>query len=401
LTYEMLKGWRYLDWLGPALLRHQDCGSLLESAGSTSESESGFPEFILEDPSAWSVRLWSKSDVLSSKIAKEYTESEFSRWLAEMHNSLESKKQGRLNEEVGTEELDRMDREVGSEEQGRMDRDVGSKEQDGFDEENRPDKEDRNQVPDRQNTNGSPEGRDIETGYKFSAEITRRLSWEYPYARISKVPAKVSVTELKRRFEAETAEGSGVLAASLPVIVRKPKFLEEKIGLSAAEVGTIMHFVMQHLNFRQEDLEVQIEEMITKDLLTEQQARSIDAAKIRSFLGSPLGNRMLASEKVNREIPFNIEMPCREVYKDLTEEAYKNETLLLQGVIDCYFEEGDGIVLLDYKTDYVAPGRVDLIRERYRTQISYYAWALKKLTGKNVKDKLIYLFSNGEVLEYE
>jgi ATP-dependent helicase/nuclease subunit A len=72
----------------------------------------------------------------------------------------------------------------------------------------------------------------------------------------------------------------------------------------------------------------------------------------------------------------------------------------LQGVIDCYFEEEDGIVLLDYKTDYAAPGRVDLLRERYRTQISYYARALEKLTGKKVKDKLIYLFSNGEVLEY-
>jgi recombination helicase AddA, Firmicutes type len=331
-TYEMLKGWRYLDWLGPALLRHQDCGSLRISAGSTSESESGFPGLVVEDPSAWSVHLWNKSDVLSSKIAKEYTESEFSRWLAELHNSLDK-----------SEEQDRLDEEI---------------------------------------------------------EIARRLSWEYPYTRISKVPAKVSVTELKRRFEAETAEGSGALAASLPVLVKKPKFLEEIIGLSAAEVGTILHFVLQHLDFQQEDLEVQIEEMTAKDLLTEQQAQSIDVAKIRCFLESPLGKRMLASEKLNREIPFNIEIPCQEVYKELAEEAFQNETLLLQGVIDCYFEEEDGIVLLDYKTDYVAPGRVELIRERYRTQISYYARALEKLTGKNVKDKLIYLFSNGEVLEY-
>jgi ATP-dependent helicase/nuclease subunit A len=377
-TYEMLKGCRYLDWLGPALLRHRDCGSLRESAGSTSESESGFPGLVLEDPSAWSVRLWKKSDVLSNKMAKEYSESEFSRWLDELHDSLnKSEEQDRLDEEAGSEELDRLN------------------------EENRPDKEDEIQASDKQDSGELPvEKETVEAGYEFSDEIARRLSWEYPYARISKVPAKVSVTELKRRFEAELADESGALAVSLPVLVRKPKFLEEKIGLSAAEVGTILHFVLQHLDFHQEDFEVQIEEMVAKDLLTEQQARSIAVAKIRSFLESPLGKRMLASEKVSREIPFNIEIPCREVYKELEEEAYKNETLLLQGVIDCYFEEEDGIVLLDYKTDYVAPGGVDLIKERYRTQISYYAWALEKLTGKKVKDKLIYLFSNGEVLEY-
>jgi ATP-dependent helicase/nuclease subunit A len=401
-TYEMLKGWRYLDWLGPALLRHQDCGSLRESSGSASENESVFPGLVLEDPSAWSVRLWNKSDVLSSKMAKEYTESEFSRWLAELHNSPdESEELGRLNEEVSSEERNRLNEEVGSEEQDRLDEENISEGRNRLDEDNRPDKEDKSQVPDGQNTGELPDGKETaETGYEFAAEINRRLSWEYPYARISKIPAKVSVSELKRRFEAEPAEGSGALAASLPVLVRKPKFLEEKVGLSAAEVGTILHFVLQHLDFQQEDIETQIEEMAAKDLLTVQQARSIDVAKIRSFLESPLGQRMLAAEKVNREIPFNIEIPCQEVYKELAGETFQSETMLLQGVIDCYFEEEDGIVLLDYKTDYAAPGRVDLIRERYRTQISYYAWALEKLTGKKVKNKLIYLFSNGEVLEY-
>ena len=109
---------------------------------------------------------------------------------------------------------------------------------------------------------------------------------------------------------------------------------------------------------------------------------------------------MLTSEKVNREIPFNMEIPCQELYKELEGEAFQGETLLLQGVIDCYFEEEDGIVLVDYKTDYVPSGRVDMIRERYRVQISYYARALERLTGKKVKEKMIYLFWNGEVLEY-
>ncbi len=108
----------------------------------------------------------------------------------------------------------------------------------------------------------------------------------------------------------------------------------------------------------------------------------------------------MASESVNREVPFNMEIYCQELYKDMGDEAYQCETLLLQEVIDCYLEEPDGIVLLDYKTDYVPAGRVEMIRERYRLQISYYARALEMLTGKKVKEKNIYLFWNGEVLEF-
>ena len=74
------------------------------------------------------------------------------------------------------------------------------------------------------------------------------------------------------------------------------------------------------------------------------------------------------------------------------------ETVLLQGIIDCFFEEADGIVLIDYKSDYMPEGGADRIRERYKIQINYYAMALEKLTGKKVKEKYIYLFDNGEIL---
>ena len=165
---------------------------------------------------------------------------------------------------------------------------------------------------------------------------------------------------------------------------------------------TVLHFVMQHLNldYSREDMVAQIEGMMARDLLIQQQAQSVDVGKIHRFLESPLGKRMLASGSINREVPFNIEIPCHELYRDMEDEACHGETLLLQGVIDCYFEELDGIVLVDYKTDYVPAGKVEMIRERYRVQILYYARALEMLTGKRVKEKYIYLFWNGEVLEF-
>ena len=126
----------------------------------------------------------------------------------------------------------------------------------------------------------------------------------------------------------------------------------------------------------------------------------VETEKIRKFLESPLGRRLLAAQKVNREVRFNLEIPCSEIYVDIGEVEYEDETVLLQGIIDCYFEEADGLVLIDYKTDYVPAGNTQSLKGKYRTQIDYYAKALEKLTGKKVKEKYIYLFWNGEILEY-
>lgn len=234
---------------------------------------------------------------------------------------------------------------------------------------------------------------------EFKKEIERRLDWEYPYFELGRIPAKVTVTELKRRFEAELYDEAGRIPLQVPALVKKPAFLEKQKGLSPAEKGTVMHFVMQHLDFRNPDIKSQIQEMVRKDLLTEQQAETVDAEKISIFLNSELGRRMLASKNVQREVPFNIEIPCHELYPDLSDSMYRNEKLLLQGIIDCYFEEDDGLVLIDYKTDYVPFGDSSIIMERYRVQIEYYTRTLAVLTGKRVKERYIYLFSTNEILE--
>lgn len=319
--YEIQKGISYLDWMGPAILRHRSCDEFRESVGFSDN----FQGVIIDDPSVWRIKVWNKSDVQNSVLSEEAEGSDFNKWL----DGLET----------------------------------------------------------------------VEEPSEWAVEIARRLSWNYSYAKATRLPAKVSVTELKRRYNEMLSEDARAFPEYIPLLVKKPMFLEEKKGLSYAEKGTILHFVMQHLNYSREDIEAQIEEMMSRDLLTEQQAKSVSPDKIRRFLNSPLGKRMLDSESINREVPFNIEIPCHELYKDMEDDTCNSETLLLQGVIDCYFEEPDGIVLVDYKTDYVTPGQIEMIRERYKMQIYYYARALEKLTGKNVKEKYIYLFWNGEVLE--
>jgi len=241
---------------------------------------------------------------------------------------------------------------------------------------------------------------EVQTGHAgYIEEINNRLNWEYPYIMMGRIPAKVTVTELKRKFEAELNDEIGRIPVQVPALIRKPKFLEKRKGLTPAEKGTVLHFVMQHLDFSNPDIKGQIEAMVKNDLLTEQQAETVKAEKINLFLKTELGKRMLSSNNVQREIPFNIEIPCHELFLEMVESKYQNETILLQGVIDCYFEEADGLVLIDYKTDYVPFGESNTIIERYRVQLEYYARTLALLTGKRVKEKYIYLFSTGEILE--
>ena len=139
-----------------------------------------------------------------------------------------------------------------------------------------------------------------------------------------------------------------------------------------------------------------IEEMVLDNSLTEKEANSIWHKQILNFFRSDLGKRLLKAYKegrmVSRELPFFTELSSTEYDKSLDEKIYKNEKIRLQGIIDCFFEEEDGIVLLDYKTDYVEEGQEEKIIERYKSQLKYYKDALEKITGKVVKETYLYLF---------
>lgn len=329
-AYAILNGERYLDWIGPALLGYAD-GQLQDIIAGNKDARGATagcrPELNTD---LWQTRMHNKSELTNAPApADGRQEDDFLSWLAGLA-------------EESSEPA------------------------------NNP-------------------GADDCLGRELWAETERKLVWEYPYAELVNIPAKVSVTEIKRRFQEESE------AAHLTKI-KKPLFLQEKKGLSAAETGTVMHFVMQHLDLRQSDIEGQIKGMVEKDMLTGQQAESVVPDKIRSFLDSLLGRRMLSAERIFREVPFNLEIPCREIYQTLGQDSCRQEKILLQGVIDCFFEEPDGLVLVDYKTDFIPASGMEAIAERYRTQINYYARALAMLTGKQVKEKYLYLFSNGEIL---
>lgn len=242
---------------------------------------------------------------------------------------------------------------------------------------------------------------------QYAEEIKRRLDWNYKYLEAAKIPANVSVSELKRAAAEDLDDGS-TFSLYKTQILKKPRFLQEEKGLSPAERGTALHFVMQKLNldkiYTTQQIQEQINYLVEKAFLTEEHAAAVNPFRILKFFKSSLGQRMLkvhkAGGKIYREVPFYIDMPATAINPSLPKEIYDNEMVRLQGVIDTYFEENDGLVLLDYKTDYVGEDVTEEdIKERYRIQIKYYSDTLEKIMGLPVKEKYLYLFYTGEIVE--
>lgn len=239
-----------------------------------------------------------------------------------------------------------------------------------------------------------------DTSSNYKDEILRRLNFKYKYEKSSGLPAKLSVTEIKRIRNLEMMDEDSTPMFSA-VSLKTPVFLEEKSGLSSAERGTITHLVMQRLDFSKgfgfHDIKNQIDYMVRSELLSEVQAKSVNIKRIENFFKTDIGVRMINSSSVRREVPFHIELRSTEIYRDLPSD-YEGELIAVQGIIDCFFEENGEIVLLDYKTDYVTDDNIDEIKERYRVQIELYARAIEEITGKKVKEKFIHLFYNGQTI---
>lgn len=220
------------------------------------------------------------------------------------------------------------------------------------------------------------------------------LSYRYPYAEQTAFPAKLTATQLKgRAIDEEISENT-----TLPPRLRnlcKPKFLAGKTALTGAERGTALHLVMQDLDFfcepNEQSVRAQIEAMRAQRKLTDEQAKAADVHAIVRFLRSDLAARIRKSEQVEREYRFSLLRPVRD-FSSLD----ADDSVLLQGVVDCFFEEDGELVVVDFKTDHVSHAQLDERAEHYRPQLEAYSMALTRVMRKKVKEKVLYFFSAGE-----
>lgn len=245
------------------------------------------------------------------------------------------------------------------------------------------------------------------SNFEVDEEIRKRLEFRYKYRDVCSVPSNISVSDIKKAEE-EIFEPQAENLFSEEKNRKKPKFIMEEKGLSKAEKGIAMHFVMQKLDLNKvnllNEIKEQIKNMFEKGLITKDEEESINIFKIQKFFKSNLGQRLLKAYKENkqvfRELPFITEIPVKRIEKDLIDKIFNNEKLRLQGIIDCFFEEDDGIVLLDYKTDYVENGKEKEILDKYKVQIDLYTETLERVIGKKVKERYLYLFGIDKEVKY-
>lgn len=254
-------------------------------------------------------------------------------------------------------------------------------------------------------------------------ELRTRLEWSYPHQSAQGIAAKTSVTEMKRLHaepledaemleavqeasiiqEAEQAASAGQSggSGSYTLRLRRPAFMEEK-SLSAAEKGSVHHLLMQHLPLSGEvdkaAIETSLDSMVAKRLLTAKQAEVIDPATILAFYESELGRRLVRADWVRREVPFSCMFPASRVYGK-RDSGLDDEPILIQGVIDCLFEDSSGITLLDYKTDRVYMKDWERAAERHRFQLELYAEAIEAVLNRQVDEKYVYFFDGSAVVK--
>lgn len=216
----------------------------------------------------------------------------------------------------------------------------------------------------------------------------------YPYEADAQIVGKLSVSELKKLSYVPEEEDAQEMYRPETVIPLLPEFREKKQTLHGAKRGTAYHTFMENLDYSKKDeLEIQLEELISCGKMSEEEGKTLCLNDIRTFLETESGKRMeraALSGCLRRERPFVLGIPADHI----REEWNPQETVLVQGIIDAYFIEDGQITVLDYKTDRVRSSE-ELVM-RYHAQLDYYALALERLTGCHIKDKIIYSFHLGE-----
>jgi ATP-dependent helicase/nuclease subunit A len=227
--------------------------------------------------------------------------------------------------------------------------------------------------------------------------LAPRPAFLYPHPDAIDLPSKLTATELKGRWQDREAEAEAEIypRAKKPAIFPRPGFIDTDRPLTPAQRGTATHLVMQHIDFTRcgdlQGIEAEIARLAREARITAEAAQGVDAARIWAFFESPLGQRVLGATHLRREFKFSLLVPA-EVFLG----AGGGEEVLLQGVIDCCLEEPDGLVVLDFKTDYVPPGGLAAKAEEYAPQMAAYTYALENITGRPVKEVLLYFFASNE-----
>lgn len=318
----------YLDWVGPALIRHQTTEILREE-----ELQDAVLDEIRVDPSSWNVHVVHGSELANLDETNDETE-------LSLRENLEAWQPVKVDDE------------------------------------------------------------------QLAVTVDERLSFQYPYIEASKSRAKQSVTEIKRQRELKDEYSADQLVTPFKApIAKRPLFMQKEKTVTAAEKGTVLHTVMQHIPLTKAlnrlEIESFIEELVEREKLTRDEAFIVDKTAIEHFLQTDIARFMMEAPTVRREVPFSLSLPTSEVYANW--ENPIEERVLVQGVIDCLVPYEDGWIILDYKSDAIHGEMTDKTKQklinRYSTQLKLYRHAIEKIWKKPVKETYLYFFSKQQLIK--
>ncbi|HCX65340.1 MAG TPA: helicase-exonuclease AddAB subunit AddA [Eubacteriaceae bacterium] len=228
---------------------------------------------------------------------------------------------------------------------------------------------------------------------QISERIQQIMDWTYERKDRAKIPEKIAVSQIGK-FQNEKG------AFRINQEYHIPEFDKKESPLTAAEKGTINHEVLARIELNKlreaadlsREVALQVKELVGRGHIEDEHQSHINKEAIAAFYESAIGRRLLKSEKVYREKPFTL----RSDLEDIIGESGSKEGILIQGIIDCFFYEGDEVVLVDYKSDYYQNEQMQKsLVEGYAKQIQLYKKAIETITGKRVKESYIYfLYGN-------
>lgn len=336
----------YLDWIGPALARHPE-----PLFGKTHSLENSQKTFLIPEAS--------------------------SRWEIHLHEKLTSiKEDSREKNHVGVNDPEMVDQEETT------------------------------NLECQKELECSIEDKTVE---QWFVKVNQMLSWKYPYENSIHQIAKTSVSELKRKNNWHIDKDVSPMStlSKQAEFMKRPKFLQVAQSLTAAERGTALHTVMQHIPFKKleifwpnliqtEQIDYVLEfldQLEQREILSIEQRSIIQPIQIVEFLGSPLGQRLFKAEEVLLEVPFTLTIPSEDDKKTLVQGVID---VVIFDVDDCHEKKAE---ILDYKTDLLFSDHEtdpeEVLRKRYTLQLSLYAHAIEHLTKINVSNCTIYSFTLG------
>lgn len=230
-------------------------------------------------------------------------------------------------------------------------------------------------------------------------QITQRLkdnlAYRYPFESAKLLPSKITATELKQAFEPDP-EAQSLVKLSKKTF-RTPDFMREEKRLTGAEKGVATHTLLQYIDYSKavsiEGIEAETKRLISSKHLSERQAQAVDKEAVYKLFSSELGRRIMNADKLMREFKFSLLCPAESFFL-----GGAGESVLLQGVIDCCIEENGELTVIDYKTDRVSGAAMSERAESYESQVKAYAMAINRMTGKPVKECVLYFLHTGQAV---